>query len=200
MSDIPAVLEQAQVLHSSMDSPSFDPSSHPNYSTQLYERITATEARLSDWEQNVANRIVESPTDSTGERIHPSRMAKFAPYTGPTFDAPTTLCVFYSARLLLSRVDDRGRRASHDQLIQWAMAICQIAQDQVPHTRDVISAVFYLFTLRIAYHTLPEQSNGRRWIEGIFDNIATRFSMPLARSLLTHLPGPQGALLHGFGH
>ena len=111
------------------------------------------------------------------------------------FDPSTTMCVYLTARLLLGRMDRRVDHAPKEKVTQWAVSICQIAQENVPHVRDLFSAVAYLFTLRTAFYTLPPASNGRKWIEGIFDAIAKRFGLPLARSIITDLPGPQGPIV-----
>ena len=88
--------------------------------------------------------------------------------------------------------------ASPDQVLRWAVAICHVAADRAGSVREAVTAVVYLFALRVAYFSFPELSNGRKWVEGLFDRIAVRFGMPLARSILTHLPGPDGPALQEF--
>ena len=89
--------------------------------------------------------------------------------------------------------------ASAAQVLRWAVSICSVAADRAPHVRDAVTAVVYLFALRVAYLSFPPLSNGCKWVEGLFDRVALRFGLPLARSILAHLPGPDAPALQDFG-
>ena len=250
IADIPLILEQAEMVYTGMESPSYNPNmSSPtvaaNALKSLWDRISAVEAELQRWEYDTVRSSHEgSPAEGLGG-ADAYRIPPQSEYTGPTLEPATTLCVYYAARLLLAHVDRRpsaqtppprpspgGKReaqargrgrggsssattpstssaggsadspppapASPDQVLRWAVAICHVAADRAGHVREAVTAVVYLFALRVAYFSFPELSNGRKWVEGLFDRVAVRFGMPLARSILTHLPGPDGPALQEF--
>ena len=207
-----------------------NPRNQPQLVVRLWDRIGAMEAELQRWESETVRSHEGSPAESTSSVD--IRMSSPGDSSGRTLEPATTLCVYYSARLLLAHVDRRpsaspdararpqsshqrspaGRRggsassggdspgsatspATPAQVLRWAVSICHVARDRAPHVRDAVTAVVYLFTLRVAYFSFPELSNGRKWIEGLFDSVAARFGLPLARSILTHLPGPEGPAL-----
>ena len=240
ISNIPSILEHAEVVYGSVESPSYASSLGPSSSAaQLWDRIAEVEAHLQRWESDMVHSHEGSPTEAQFTTT-PWRIPPQGDYYGPTLEPATTLCVYYSARLLLAHVDRRptpaspvspgpspvqqqqkGKQArrgntpggrststessatgstppSSTQVLRWAVSICHVAADRAPHVKDAITAVVYLFTLRVAYFSFPELSNGRKWVEGLFDNVAQRFGLPLARSILTHLPGPEGPALQEF--
>ncbi len=193
ISDIPAVLEQAEGIRAQTGSPLYDGSISPASTAQLADRIERIEGDLAQWEQSmVQSDAGAAPSAGFAASGTPSSPLEPA---GPTFEPSTILCIYHAARLLLARADRRDGRPSHGQLRQWAVSICHTAAQQIPNVRDIVTAVVYLFTLRVAYFTLPERSNGRKWIEGLFAALSARFGLPLAHSILIHLPGPEGPAL-----
>ena len=192
---IPELLEHAETVHRDSDDPKRDSSEVVESAVLLSDRILELERRLEIWEEMMGTNA-DSSTLATSLALDKSRSlppTEINNYAG--FDPSTTMCVYFCARLLLGRMDRRKDQAPKEKITQWAVSTCQIAQENVPHVRDLFSAVAYLFTLRAAFYTLPPASNGRKWIEGIFDAIARRFGLPLARSIITDLPGPQGPIV-----